>query len=265
MKAILKGYREGLPFSIKMQPNGLIWAGEKGYAITWMDAVIQAKPVTPRIGYPVEINALWYNALMFTLELATKNKDLRFVKEWQPIADQVKKSFNELFWIPEKNYLADYVDENGQNWDIRPNQLFAVSLPYSPIDDEKKIAVLNVVSHELYTPKGLRTLSPNNPNYKGRYEGDQPTRDMAYHQGTAWPWLLGAYVEAQFKLQGKGALGLAQEIVDSLQEDIALHGICSVAEVYDGDPPQRPNGCISQAWSVAELIRIVKMIEKYSD
>ncbi len=265
MKAILKGYREGLPFSIKMQPNGLIWAGEKGYAITWMDAVIQAKPVTPRIGYPVEINALWYNALMFTLELATKNKDLRFVKEWQPIADQVKKSFNELFWIPEKNYLADYVDENGQNWDIRPNQLFAVSLPYSPIDDEKKIAVLNVVSHELYTPKGLRTLSPNNPNYKGRYEGDQPTRDMAYHQGTAWPWLLGAYVEAQFKLQGKGALGLAQEIVDSLQEDIALHGICSVAEVYDGDPPQRPNGCISQAWSVAELIRIVKMIGKYSD
>jgi predicted glycogen debranching enzyme len=248
-----------------MQPNGLIWAGEKGFALTWMDAVVCGKPVTSRIGYPVEINALWYNAIMCTLELATLNKDSRFVKEWLPIAELAKKSFEEMFWIPEKKYLADYVDENGQNIDVRPNQIFAISLPYSPIDDEKKLNVLDKVERKLFTPKGLRTLSPQAPDYKGKYEGDQATRDAAYHQGTVWPWLLGAYVEAQFKLHGKNALPLAESIVESLQEDVDIHGICSVAEVYDGDPPQRPNGCISQAWSVAELIRIVRMIEKYSD
>ncbi|HOZ14703.1 MAG TPA: amylo-alpha-1,6-glucosidase [Tenuifilaceae bacterium] len=265
LKTILKGYREGLAYNIKMQPNGLIWAGEKGFALTWMDAVVCGKPVTSRIGYPVEINALWYNAIMFTIELASMNKDSRFVKEWLPIAELAKKSFEELFWIPEKKYLADYVDENGQNIDVRPNQIFAVSLPYSPIDDEKKLNVLDKVERKLFTPKGLRTLSPQAPDYKGKYEGDQATRDAAYHQGTVWPWLLGAYAEAQFKLHGKNALPLAESIVESLQEDVDIHGLCSVAEVYDGDPPQRPNGCISQAWSVAELIRIVRMIEKYSD
>lgn len=265
MKAILKGYREGLAYNIKMHHNGLIWAGEKGFALTWMDAVVCGKPVTPRIGYPVEINALWYNAIMFTIEIASMNKDSRFVKEWLPIAELAKKSFEEMFWIPEKNYLADYVDEDGQNIDVRPNQIFAVSLPYSPIEDEKKLNVLDKVERKLFTPKGLRTLSPHAPDYKGKYEGDQATRDTAYHQGTVWPWLLGAYVEAQFKLHGKNALPLAESIVESLQEDVDIHGICSVAEVYDGDPPQRPNGCISQAWSVAELIRIVRMIEKYSD
>jgi len=265
MKTILKGYHDGLAFNIKMQPNGLIWAGEKGYALTWMDAIVHGKPVTPRIGFPVEINALWYNAIMFTIDLATKNKDSRFVKEWLPIAELAKKSFNELFWIEEGNYLADYTDENGQNKDIRPNQLFAISLPYSPIDDDKKIGVLNIIERKLYTPKGLRTLSPQHPDYRGRYEGDQATRDTAYHQGTAWPWLLGHYVEAQFKIHGKNALPIAQGIVESIQEDVDIYGLCSVAEVYDGDPPQRPNGCISQAWSVAELIRIIKMIEQYSN
>lgn len=265
MKTILKGYHDGLAFNIKMQPNGLIWAGEKGHALTWMDAIVHGKPVTPRIGFPVEINALWYNAIMFTIDLATKNKDSRFVKEWLPIAELTKKSFNELFWIEEGNYLADYIDENGQNKDIRPNQLFAISLPYSPIDDDKKIGVLNIIERKLYTSKGLRTLSPQHPDYRGRYEGDQATRDTAYHQGTAWPWLLGHYVEAQFKIHGNNAIPIAQGIVESIQEDVDIYGLCSVAEVYDGDPPQRPNGCISQAWSAAELIRIIKMIEQYSN
>ncbi|MCB8964374.1 MAG: glycogen debranching enzyme family protein [Bacteroidales bacterium] len=265
MKTILKGYRAGLAYNIKMHPNGLIWAGEKGHALTWMDAIAHGKPVTPRIGFAVEINALWYNAIMITIELATKNKDSRFVKEWLPIADLAKKSFNQLFWIEDGQYLADYVDENGQNTDIRPNQIFAISLPYSPLDDDKKIGTLNIVERRLYTPKGLRTLSPQHPDYKGRYEGDQATRDAAYHQGTTWPWLLGHYVEAYYKIHGKNATHIAQSIVDSLCEDIDIYGLCTVPEIYDGDPPQRPNGCISQAWSVAELIRIVNMIEKNKD
>ncbi|HOK60772.1 amylo-alpha-1,6-glucosidase [Tenuifilum sp.] len=263
MKTILKGFRDGLPFNIKMHDNGLIWAGERGYALTWMDAVVYGKPVTPRIGYPVEINALWYNAIMFTIDLATKNKDYRFVKEWLPIAERAKASFNNLFWLAEKGYLADFVDEDGPNTDIRPNQIFAISLPYTPLDEDKMPSVLKIVEKELYTPKGLRTLSPNNPHYKGRYEGDQPTRDSAYHQGAAWPWLLGAYVEAHFRLNPEHAINVAENILESFQEDISIHGICTISEVYDGDPPQRPNGCISQAWSVAELIRIYQMVEKH--
>jgi predicted glycogen debranching enzyme len=264
MKAILNGYREGLAFNIKMQSNGLIWAGEKGFALTWMDAVVNGKPVTPRIGYPVEVNALWYNAIMFTLDLAKANKDHKFVKEWTPVAELAKKSFCELFWIPDLHYLADYVDEEGQNTLVRPNQVFAASLPYSPITDEMKLGVLHVIDRELFTPKGLRTLSPKSPNYKGRYEGDQTSRDLAYHQGTAWPWLLGAYVEACFKMHGKDALPMAQNLLDSFKSEICQYGICSVAEVYDGDPPQRPNGSISQAWSVAEVIRIQRLIDRYS-
>lgn len=265
MKSILKGFREGLPFNIKMAENGLIRAGEKGVALTWMDAVVCGKPVTPRIGYAVEINALWYNALRFTLELATTHRDYRFVKEWLPIAETVKDSFNSTFWLEEKGYLADYVDSEGANNSVRPNQLFAVSLPYSPLDDEKKQGVLNTVDRELYTPKGLRTLSPQDPQYRGRYEGDQRARDRAYHQGTAWPWLMGAYAEAHLRINGKAAIPLVKSIIDSFREDIALHGICSVSEVYDGDPPQRPNGCISQAWSVAEILRIAEMVKNYEN
>lgn len=264
MKAILQGYRTGLPFNIKMQDNGLIWSGEKGYALTWMDAVVNGKPVTPRIGYDVEINALWFNAIMFTLELAISYKDSKFVKEWLPISELTKKSFCEVFWSSQKNYLADYVDEEGQNVFVRPNQIFAASLPFSPITDEMKRAVIDVVERELLTPKGLRTLAPKNPAYKGRYEGDHVNRDLAYHQGTVWPWLLGHFMEAYFNIYGKSALPLANKLIESMKEEMCQYGICSIAEVYDGDPPQRPNGSISQAWSVAEILRIMKMIEKYS-
>jgi predicted glycogen debranching enzyme len=264
MKSILDAYRKGdLPYNIKMHDNGLIWAGEKGVALTWMDAVVHGRPVTPRTGYQVEINALWYNAIMFTLELAKEFNDKSFVKEWVPIANKIESSFKEVFWYEKKQYLADYVDENGQNVFVRPNQIFAASLPYSPITDEMKRGVIDVVHRELYTPKGLRTLAPKNPNYIGRYEGDQATRDSAYHQGTAWPWLLGHFVEAYYNLHGKTADSIAKDILDSFCSDMPKHGVCGISEVYDGDPPQRPNGCISQAWSVAELIRIKRLYEKY--
>ncbi len=262
MKIILNGYRQGLDFNIKMHENGLIWAGEKGYALTWMDAIVDGKPVTPRIGYPVEINALWYNAVMFTLELARLNNDNKFIKEWSPIAEQIKKSFNETFWVKEKNFLCDYVDEEGQNTFVRPNQIFAVSLPYSPLTDEMKLGVIDIVDRKLFTPKGLRTLSPQNPLYKGRYEGDQVNRDAAYHQGTVWPWLIGHYIEAYIKVHGKEAIPVAEKVLKSFEEEMCNYGICSIPEVYDGDPPQRHNGSISQAWSVAEVLRIMKMIKK---
>ena len=263
MKAILKGYREGLAFNIRMHDNGLIWAGEKGYALTWMDAIVEGKPVTPRIGYTVEVNSLWYNAIMFTLELARPNKDHKFVKEWTAIAELVRKSFVETFWNSELNYLADFVDESGQNTFVRPNQIFSVSLPYSPITDEMKLNIVDIVERELYTPKGLRTLSPKNPSYKGRYEGDHINRDLAYHQGTVWPWLLGHFIEAYIKVHGKQGLVKAKNVLESFEEEMFNYGLCTISGVYDGDPPQRQNGSISQAWSVAEILRIMRMVKKF--
>ncbi len=263
MKAILNAFRSGeLPFNIRMHHNGLIWAGEKGVALTWMDAVVHGVPVTPRTGFQVEINALWYNAIMFTLGLASTFKDTKFVKEWEPIAKQVAQSYKDTFWFETKQYLADFVDENGQNVYVRPNQVFATSLPHSPITDEMKRGVLEAVYRELFTPKGLRTLAPKNPHYVGIYEGDQTKRDLGYHQGTAFPWLLGHFIEGYYKLHGKTANALAQSVLDSFCKDMSRHGVCGIAEVYDGDPPQRPNGCISQAWSVAEVLRIKRLYDQ---
>lgn len=262
MKSILEGYRKGLDFNIKMHNNGLIWQGENGKALTWMDAVVHGKPVTPREGYAVEINALWYNAVCFTLELAKEFKDNKFIKDWENIPDLTKKSFNDVFWYQEKEYLYDLVNNELADISVRPNQIFATSLPYSPLNDDQKERVLAKVEKELLTVKGLRTLSPKNPNYIGRYEGTQVERDMAYHQGTVWPWLLGHFIEGYIKIHGKNALPLAEKVLLNFKEDMTEYGLCSIAEVYDGDPPYRPNGTISQAWSVAEVLRIIYMIKK---
>ena len=265
MKSIIATYKTGhLPYNIKMHDNGLIFAGEQGVALTWMDAVVGGKPVTPRESYPVEINALWYNAICFTLSLAKEFKDTKFVKEWETTPDLIKANYSEMFWIPEFGYLADYVHNNNiQNIDVRPNQIFAAALPYSPISDDQKASLLKVVEKELLTPKGIRSLSPKDPKYVGRYEGNQVERDSAYHQGTVWPWLLGFFVEANLKLYGKAYLSTAKKLTENFKEDMTLHGLCSIAEIYDGDPPQRPSGAISQAWSVSAILRILNLIDQY--
>lgn len=263
MKVILTAYRNGLNAFVRMHDNGLIWADEPGKALTWMDAIVNGCPVTPRGGYQVEINALWYNAVCYSLKLAQAAGDTKFVKEWESMPERIKNSFTEVFWIQDKEYLADYVGPQGQNIFVRPNQIIACSLEYSPLSDEMKRKVLDVVKRELLTPRGLRTLSPKNPLYKGLYGGDQPTRDEAYHQGTVWPWLTGPYIEANFRLYGTAFVPTAKELVAGFEEDMTLYGICSISEVYDGNPPYQPNGCISQAWSVGEILRALALTEKY--
>ena len=237
MKSILTAFREGVNPGLRMDANGLIWARQPGKALTWMDAVVRGVPVTPRAGYAVEINALWYNAVCYMLKLAEEAKDNTFIKEWKDMPELIRTSFVETFWNEEKGYLADYVKER----------------------------VLKVVTRELLTPKGLRTLSPKNPKYHGHYEGNQDERDNAYHQGTVWPWLIGAYIEANLKLYGKQFLPEAKELLEGFEEDMALYGLCSIAEVYDGDPPHHPNGSISQAWSGGEVLRSMKLIRKYEN
>ena len=263
MKAILAAYRDGVNPYVRVDANALVWASHPDYAMTWMDAVVDGRPVTGRDGYQVEINALWYNAICYALELAKKNGDKAFAAAWEDMPDKVGKSFVELFWYEKEGFLADYVDAHGQNTFIRPNQIIACSLPYGMLGDSMKLHVNDKVHRHLLTPKGLRTLSPRNPLYQGHYGGDQPTRDRAYHQGTVWPWLLEHYVKACFDMHGKDFLPEAKDMLKNFEEDISVSGIASINEIYDGDPPHHPRGAVSQAWSVGAVLRINEMIERY--
>ena len=263
IKEILYAYKKGTRNNIGMQENGLIWAGEKGIALTWMDAVVHGKPITPRTGFNVEVNALWYNAIMFALELAGEAGDESFVKDWGNTPELIKESFIKTFWNSDKGYLADYADYDSQNWDVRPNQIFAVSLPYSMLNAEQQSLVIDKVKSELLTPRGLRTLSPKNPAYKGLYFGDQNTRDAACHQGIVWPWLLGAFAEAYLKTyNSEKDKDYIRGLYKGFEEEMSKAGIGTISEVYDGDPPHKAGGAISQAWSVAELLRIKWMLDK---
>jgi predicted glycogen debranching enzyme len=263
VKDILQAFRDGTTFNIRMLENGLIYAGEEGKALTWMDAVNSTGPVTPRMGTPVEINALWYNNVSVALKWAEESKDSKFVKEWKDLPGLTADSFIKEFWSEEKGYLADVVNNSMPDFAVRPNQVIAAALEYTPLSKEMRKGLLDVVKSELLTPKGLRTLSPKNPQYQGVYEGDQNTRDAAYHQGTVWPWLLEHFVKAYMDVHKNSGISLARQIYRGFEEEMTIYGIGSIAEIYDGDPPHAPRGAISQAWSVAALLRIDEMIEKY--
>ena len=261
VKELLEAYRRGIDGVVALHSNGLIWASHPEYAITWMDACVDGKPVTGRDGYQVEVNALWYNALCYALECATEAKDKAFVEEWKELPALTKESFLKHFWLKD-GYLADYVGVDGANNFIRPNQIVACSLNFKMLSLEQQEAVADVVKRHLLTPRGLRTLSPRNPLYKGRYNGDQRSRDEAYHQGTVWVWPLEHYVKARFDVKGESFLYRAEEILEAFKEEMSTKGIGSISEIYEGDPPHDARGSISQAWSVGALLRINEMIEK---
>jgi len=266
-KSILYSFKNGTAFNIHMRENGLIYADAPGKALTWMDAIVHGVPVTPRRGYVVEINALWYNAICFSLEMARKAKDKSFLKDFESLPAIVKKSFIDLFWNNKAGYLADYVnDEEGQNLFVRPNMVLATSLPFSMLDSEQMKKVLDVIDKELVTPRGLRTLSPRNNLYKGTCYGNQEERDSAYHQGTVWPWLVGPFCEGWLKIYGKQGVNKVRKLVYGFEEVMNEHGVSTISEIYDGDPPHAPRGAISQAWSVSEVLRMIELLDdKYSD
>jgi predicted glycogen debranching enzyme len=261
MKLILNSFREGAAFNIHMLDSGLLYAGVTGSAVTWMDAVVDGKPVTPRIGLAVEVNALWYNAICFALELAGQAGEKEFVNDWQQIAELIPAAFVQTFWYESKNYLYDYVHGDFRDKSVRPNQIFAVSLPYSPLNDEQCKGVLDRVQSELLTPRGLRTLAPKNSAYKPEYTGGIVERDLAYHQGSVFPWLFGHFAEAWLKLYEQSGVSLISKIYKGFEEVMPEHGIGTISELYDGDPPYKPSGAISQAWSVSELLRVNNMLE----
>ncbi|MCS6776632.1 MAG: hypothetical protein NZ557_08840, partial [Chthonomonadaceae bacterium] len=263
LEDILQHHRAGTRYHIHVdETDGLLYAGEPGVQLTWMDARIGDWVVTPRIGKPVEINALWHNALSvmqyFAECLDRRDAAARYGAEATRVAEQ----FARRFARPDARGLFDGIDtpHGAADSAIRPNQIFAVSLPFAPLPADSPLArqVVQVVQEELYTPCGLRTLSPQDPAYRPRYEGNPVERDSAYHQGTVWPWLLGPFVEAHYRVFGDREQ--ARALLAPLQTQITVYGVGSLAEVYDGSEPQRPNGCIAQAWSVAETLRVWKQL-----
>lgn len=261
LKRIVESYISGRP-EVVLHRNGLLWARLDGVALSWMNAYVGGKPVTERSGYQVETNCFWYNALRYVSEMEeTFGQDKTFAGQCKEIADNIERCFYDMFWVEKRRHLADYVDENGQNVFTRPNQLYACSLQYSPVSEAVQAEILHAVKGELLTTRGIRTLSPKNPLYRSRYDGDQVMRDLATHNGCNRPWLLGAFVQAAFKLFGSSFTKYARELVEAFQEDMNIHGIGAVAEIYDGDPPYIPHGAINSALSVAELLRVKYMID----
>ncbi len=261
MLLILNGFKNGTHFNIHRTPEGLIWAGQDGKALTWMDAMVNGRGVTPRIGMPIEINALWYNAVMFSIEVAKLAKDNAFVEEWEGLIADFPEAFKRVFWSKENGCLADCANNGYKDFSIRPNMVFAASLPYSPLSLKLQQMVVEIVKTELLTPRGLRTLSPKDCNYKGHYFGPQEERDSAYHQGTVWTWLLGHFAEAYLRVYGRSGLSYIEDLYYGFEETLLEAGLGTISEVFDGDPPYLPGGTISQAWSVAEILRMKNLID----
>ena len=250
-------HRRGTRYGIGMDADGLLRCGAPGVQLTWMDAKIGNRVVTPRAGKPVEVQALWYNAVSVIEEMARRFEDAARASECRAVIGRIRASFLPLFWNAGRNCLYDVVDGDTRDASLRPNQIFTISLPHALVEGPAAASILEIVERELLTPYGLRTLAPGEPGYRGRYEGDAVSRDGAYHQGTVWPWLMGPFVDAYLRLHPGGeehGRGLLARLLASLEEA----GVGQIAEIYDGDPPHTPRGCIAQAWSVAEVLRAAR-------
>lgn len=262
MKELLAAYRRGVG-GVAVHDNGLVWASAPDKALTWMNALAGGVPVVSRDGYPVEINALWYNAVCYALELASRFGEEEFVGEWKAWPERIRNAFREMFWSGDDGYLADFVGPEGPNRWIRPNMVVACGLDYKMLDEEQQASVLRIVGQHLLTPKGLRSLSPRNPRYKNRCEGDEAVRAEASMNGSVWVWPLWFYVKASFDLGGREFLPRAEELLARFGEEIQSYGIGSINELFDGDPPHAPWGAVSQAWSVGAVLMIRETTERW--
>ncbi len=267
LRGVIESYLPGVRAEVSMQPNGLLWAQKDGVALSWMNAYIDGRAVTERAGYQVETNAFWYNAICFAIDMETRfgPRKSTFVQKWSPVRDLIKANFQPTFWNDEVGCLADYVDNEGQHMQIRPNQIFAIAVPYSPLDEALAPSILRIVDNELVTARGIRTLSPRDAYYKGVYEGPQRERDLAYHGGSTRPFLLRAYVEVSFKIKGPAFWKRAEWLIEGFYADLGKHGVGAFSELYDGDPPHEPHGAISSALSTAALLTIEHMLDQYRE
>lgn len=263
MKRILTFIERGDHPNLKVMDNALVYTNGTDKAVTWMNSTVNGKPVVPRTGYIVEFNALWYNALKFCASIALLDKKNKDAEHLEKLAERCRKSFLDMF-MNEYGYLFDYVGGNDKDWSVRPNMVFAVALDYSPLEQDQKKSVLDVCTRELLTPKGLRSLSPKSGGYNPMYVGPQTQRDYAYHQGTAWPWLGGFYMEACLKLYKRTRLSFIERQMVGYEDEMINHCIGTIPELFDGNPPFNGRGAISFAMNVAEILRTLELLEKYN-
>ncbi len=242
--------------------NGLVYSNGRDKAITWMNSTAGNHPIVPRSGYIVEFNALWYNALMFSAQVCHTMNDEAEAEPLERLAAKTKESFVSTF-LNEHGYLLDYVDGTMMDWSVRPNMIFACAFDFSPLDAKQKKGVLDMCTKELLTPKGLRSLSPKSGGYNPMYVGPQTQRDYAYHQGTAWPWLAGFYMEACLKVYGRSRVSFVERQLVGYEEELFYHCIGTIPELFDGNPPFHGRGAMSFAMNVAEIMRVVKLLDKY--
>ena len=255
LKAILNAFKSREHKTMRMDDNGLIWSDDLSHPLTWFNAENNYGAIVPRNGYVVEVNALWYNAVCYALELAKDAKDKTFLSEWGTMPETIAESFNQIFWIESEKYLADYANHTHQNTEVRPNQLLACALDYSPLTEKRQRKVLAIITQELLTPKGLRSLSPESPRYEGESVGNVFVRDKASFNGSVHPWFVGFYVEANLKLFGDTYIPDGKAFLENFEEEINTHGVGLISAIYDGNPPFNPRGCISNAKNVAEILR----------
>ena len=260
---IIKFIEKGGHPNLRLDDNGLLYSNGRDKAVTWMNSTANGRPVVPRSGYIVEFNALWYNALKFCALMAADRKDEKAAAHLEELAAKVKESFVETF-VNEYGYLLDYVDGNMMDWSVRPNMIFAVALDYSPLSQQQMKSVVDICTRELLTPKGLRSLSPKSGGYNPIYVGPQTQRDYAYHQGTAWPWLGGFYMEACLKLYKRSRLSFIERQLVGYEDEMDYHAIGTISELFDGNPPFHGRGAMSFAMNVAEILRTLKLMDKYS-
>ncbi len=263
LKKILHFYKNNQSDQMCLTDEGLIYAQEMDVPLTWMDAMVEDVPVTPRYGMPVEVNALWYNAICYAVYLAREAKDDGFVKEWLPMIDKVGSAFMDTFWMEKKGYLADVVDKNQSDSAIRPNQIITVAMDFSPLGIEQKNAVVEVVKKELLTPLGLRSLSPQDAKYRGVVEGSIAQQGLALHQGTAYPWLMAFFADAYLKLHKQGGVTFIKRLLDGFEKEMSENCLGTISECYNGNPPHSGKGAVSMAWNVAGVLRVIKLIESY--
>jgi predicted glycogen debranching enzyme len=265
IQEILKGYKNSTLKYIGTTRDGLVYAQKENTALTWMSSSVDGRPVVQREGMPVEINALWYNAICFAVELADLAGDKAFTNQWRGMIDKVGEAFLQTFWNEGHNHLADVVKDGKPDWSVRPNMVIAVAMDFSPLSKEQKKSVLSVAKQALLTKRGLRTLSPDHLRYRGSVEGGPNERELVVHQGAVWPWLIQFFVEGYLKIHKKGGLPFVKQLIESFEDDMTEHCIGTMSEMYNGNPPHKAKGAISQAWSVAGVVYATHLVQNYKE
>ena len=267
LREMIKFIRDGKHSNLFLHDNGLLYSNGRDRAVTWMNAQSNGRPITPRSGYIVEFNALWYNALKFYEQILSENggeENKALAAQFAAEAEKTARSFKEVF-LNEYGYLLDYVDGQMMDWSVRPNQLFAIALDFSPLNMKERKSVLDICTKELVTPKGIRSLSPKSGGYTPMYIGRQEQRDFAYHQGTAWPWLTGFYLEAYLRVYRMSGVNYIERQLIGFEEELFYHCVGTIPELFDGNPRFSGRGAISFTMNVSGILRAIRLLEKYNN